>query len=108
MTEIQGSADQPKMATAEEKPTIGQPEQDNDANVEEVDPAALKKLKIKTGVVKRLYKDKLSYEKEIVDQEAKIERFRAEGKEEAFLKQQINCLNESKMMIPDVQKRLSV
>jgi len=73
-----------------------------------VDQAALKKLKIKTGVLKRLYKDKLSYEKEIVDQEAKIEKFKAEGKDESFMRQQINCLNESKMMIPDVQKRLVV
>jgi tubulin-specific chaperone A len=72
------------------------------------DPQKVRNLKIKTGVVRRLGKEKLSYEKEVTTQEEKIEKFRAEGKDEFFMKQQLNCLNESKMMIPDVHKRFVV
>jgi len=68
----------------------------------------LRILKIKTGVVRRLLKDKSSYEKEASDQEKKIESFRQEGKDEYFMKQQVNSLKETQLMIPDVQRRLQV
>lgn len=73
-----------------------------------VDPAKLKTLKIKSGVVKRYTKEKLSYEKEASTQRAKIEKFRAEGKDEHFIRQQEGCLKESEMMVPEVQRQLLV
>ena len=72
------------------------------------DPQKVRAIKIKTGVAKRLAKEKLSYDKEVLDQTAKIEQYKQEGKDQYFMKQQINCLHESKQMIPDVQKRFEV
>ena len=46
----------------------------------------LKKLRISTGVVKRCGKEKLSYRKEADMQKDKIEKMKAEGKEEAEVK----------------------
>jgi len=71
-----------------------------------VDPAKLKTLKIKTGVVKRYTKEKQSYEKEASIQRAKIEKFKQEGKDDHFIKQQEGCLKESEMMVPEVQRQL--
>ena len=42
----------------------------------------IKQLKIKTGVLKRVGKEKLSYRKEADQQKAKIEKMKAEGREE--------------------------
>eukprot|EP00128_Syssomonas_multiformis_P007742 Colp12_sorted_trinity150504_noHs@33501 len=67
---------------------------------------ALKQLKIKTGVVKRIAKEEQMYEKEVAQQEARIEKMKAEGKDEYDIKKQIEVLNESKQMIPDCQRRL--
>jgi len=74
----------------------------------EVDPAKLRNLKIKSGVVKRYMKDLMSYRKEVTMQKAKIEKFKEEGKEELFLRQQVGCLRESEMLIPDIANRLAV
>ena len=46
------------------------------------------------------------YEKEVVDQEAKIESMKAEGKDEYEIKKQVEVLEESKNMVPDCQRRL--
>jgi len=70
------------------------------------DQQKLRNLKIKTGVVKRYTKEKQSYEKEAADQERKIEKFLAEGKDELFMRQQTECLKESQLMVPEVQRRL--
>jgi len=71
-----------------------------------VDAAKLKSVKIKVGVVRRYTKEKLSYEKEVKMQEDKIKKFEEEGKDEYFMKQQVNSLKESQLMIPDTQRRL--
>ena len=42
----------------------------------------LKQIKIKTGVLKRVGKEKLSYRKEADQQKAKIEKMKEEGREE--------------------------
>jgi len=39
-------------------------------------------------------------------QRAKIEKFKAEGKDEHFIRQQEGCLKESEMMVPEVQRQL--
>eukprot|EP00128_Syssomonas_multiformis_P007744 Colp12_sorted_trinity150504_noHs@9069 len=67
---------------------------------------ALKQLKIKTGVVKRIAKEEQMYEKEVAQQEARIEKMKTEGKDEYDIKKQIEVLNESKQMIPDCKRRL--
>ena len=46
----------------------------------------VKNLKIKTGVVKRAGKEKLSYRREVERQRDKIEKMRQEGKDEADIK----------------------
>merc|ERR1712025_1447889 len=66
----------------------------------------LKKLRIQTGVVKRCGKEKLSYRKEADMQREKIEKMKAEGKEEADIKKMNECMQESLMMIPDCHRRL--
>ena len=49
----------------------------------------LKALKIKTGVVKRTGKEKLSYRTEADQQKAKVEKMKAEGKDEADVKKMV-------------------
>lgn len=66
----------------------------------------LRQIKIKTGVVKRLYKDKVMYEKEAKQQEEKVERMKTAGEDEYVLKKQNEVLQESRMMIPDCSRRL--
>ncbi len=63
------------------------------------DPTKLRNLKIKTGVVKRYTKEKLSYEKEVQMQQDKIKKFEEEGKDEYFMKQQVASLRESELMV---------
>ncbi|KAJ1209347.1 hypothetical protein NDU88_004725 [Pleurodeles waltl] len=66
----------------------------------------VRQIKIKTGVVKRLVKEKAMYEKEAKQQEEKVEKLKAEGGDEYVIKKQIEVLQESRMMIPDCQRRL--
>ncbi|XP_073440244.1 tubulin-specific chaperone A [Dendrobates tinctorius] len=66
----------------------------------------VRQIKIKTGVVKRLSKEKLMYEKEAKQQEEKIERMKSEGGDEYVIKKQTEILQESRMMIPDCHRRL--
>lgn len=65
----------------------------------------LRQIKIKTGVLKRLTKEKTVYEKEIDQQKERIERFRGEGKDEHVLKKEEEILQEALMMIPDSHRR---
>nr|XP_038936547.1 tubulin-specific chaperone A-like [Rattus norvegicus] len=65
-----------------------------------------RQIKIKTGVVKRLVKEKVMYEKEAKQQEEKIEKMKAEDGENYAIKKQAEILQESRMMIPDCQLRL--
>uniref|UniRef100_A0A1W7RC67 Tubulin-specific chaperone A n=1 Tax=Agkistrodon contortrix contortrix TaxID=8713 RepID=A0A1W7RC67_AGKCO len=66
----------------------------------------IRQIKIKTGVVKRLAKEKVMYEKEAKQQEEKIEKMKAEDGENYAIKKQTEILQESRMMIPDCQRRL--
>ncbi|XP_044262044.1 tubulin-specific chaperone A [Tribolium madens] len=68
----------------------------------------LKTLKIKTGVVKRLAKEKVTYEKEADQQRNRIERLKREGKDEYDIRKQEEVLQESLMMVPDCQRRLAL
>ncbi|XP_026526384.1 tubulin-specific chaperone A [Pseudonaja textilis] len=66
----------------------------------------VRQIKIKTGVVKRLAKEKVMYEKEAKQQEEKIEKMKAEDGDNYAIKKQTEILQESRMMIPDCQRRL--
>lgn len=65
----------------------------------------VRQIKIKTGVLRRLTKEKTSYEKEIDQQKLRIEKLRGEGKDEHVLKKEEEVLQESAMMIPDSHRR---
>ncbi|XP_063245089.1 tubulin-specific chaperone A [Bacillus rossius redtenbacheri] len=67
----------------------------------------LKILYIKTGIVKRLAKEKVMYEKEANQQRERIEKLKAEGKDEHTIRKQEEVLQESLMMVPDCQRRLA-
>ncbi|NWW96316.1 TBCA protein, partial [Rhynochetos jubatus] len=54
----------------------------------------------------RLAKEKVMYEKEAKQQEEKIEKMRAEACDDYGIKKQVEILQESRMMIPDCQRRL--
>ncbi|GCC20471.1 tubulin-specific chaperone A [Chiloscyllium punctatum] len=65
-----------------------------------------RQIKIKIGVVKRLAKEKLMYEKEVKQQEEKVEKMKVDGNDQYMVKKQMEVLQESRMMIPDCQRRL--
>ncbi|KAM4719762.1 tubulin-specific chaperone A [Anableps anableps] len=68
----------------------------------------IRQIKIKTGIVKRLAKEELSYINEAKQQEEKVERLKAEGGDEFLIKKQMEVLQESRMMVPDCRRRLAV
>ena len=65
-----------------------------------------KKLKVQIGVVKRLKKEVESYEKEVLVNEAKVQKMKDEEKDSYDIKKQEEVLQESYMMIPDSKGRL--
>ncbi|KAK0088225.1 hypothetical protein PV325_012759 [Microctonus aethiopoides] len=66
----------------------------------------LRTIKIKTGVVKRLAKEKVTYEKEAIRQKERIQEYKDQGKDGHDIKKQEEVLQESLMMVPDCQRRL--
>uniref|UniRef100_A0A3Q3L965 Tubulin-specific chaperone A n=1 Tax=Mastacembelus armatus TaxID=205130 RepID=A0A3Q3L965_9TELE len=68
----------------------------------------IRQIKIKTGIVKRLAKEKIAYITEAKQQEEKIERLKAEAGDDYVIKKQMEVLQESRMMIPDCHRRLTV
>ncbi|XP_026276985.1 tubulin-specific chaperone A [Frankliniella occidentalis] len=66
----------------------------------------IKTIKIKTGVVRRIAKEKVMYEKEAEEQRGRIQKFKDEGKDEHDIRKQEEVLLESLMMVPDCQRRL--
>ncbi|CAI2181663.1 8399_t:CDS:2 [Funneliformis geosporum] len=67
---------------------------------------SLRDLKIKTGVVKRLYKEEKSYRKEVENQQKRIDKLTEDGTDEYTIAKQKEVLQESLNMIPDCQNRL--
>ncbi|XP_020509659.1 tubulin-specific chaperone A [Labrus bergylta] len=68
----------------------------------------IRQIKIKTGIVRRLAKEEISYKKEAKQQEERVERMRAQDGEDYNIKKQLEVLQESRMMIPDCHRRLAV
>ncbi|VDM82388.1 unnamed protein product [Strongylus vulgaris] len=72
------------------------------------DPAVLKQIKIQTGVVKRLIKEHASYIKEVEKETQKIEKMKAEAKnedDEYAVKKAGQVLQETRGMIGDTARR---
>lgn len=67
----------------------------------------IRQLKIKTGVVKRLAKEKITYEKEAATQKDRVEKLKNDNGDSYYIKKQEEVLQESLMMIPDCQRRLA-
>ncbi|PAA93365.1 hypothetical protein BOX15_Mlig026585g2 [Macrostomum lignano] len=67
----------------------------------------VKKLKVQTGVVRRISKEKASYEKEADQLAKKVEDMEASKADEYVIKKQKECLEESRQMVPDTRNRLS-
>lgn len=65
----------------------------------------LRQLTIKTGVVKRLTKEKSVYEKEVLTERKRFDKFKAEGADDHVLKKQEEVIQECLMMIPDTKRR---
>lgn len=65
----------------------------------------IRQITIKTGVVKRLTKEKTVYEKEADQQKTRIEKLKVNGEDEYVLRKQEEVLQEALMMVPDCQRR---
>jgi tubulin-specific chaperone A len=66
----------------------------------------IRQITIKTGVVKRLTKEKTIYEREAENQKTRIEKLKAdEHGDEHMIRKQEEVLQESLMMVPDCQRR---
>jgi tubulin-specific chaperone A len=65
-----------------------------------------KNLKIKTGTLRRLTKEKIMYEQEARSLQEKLKQYKEEGKDEYFIKKQTEVLKEANMMVPDTIRRL--
>merc|ERR1719281_670374 len=63
-----------------------------------------KNLKIKTKVCQRYAKERVCYEKEIAQHEAKIKAMTEEGRDSHDIQQRKSVLAESVAMIPEVEK----
>ncbi|KAJ2156446.1 hypothetical protein GGF46_005180 [Coemansia sp. RSA 552] len=64
-------------------------------------------LKIKTGAVKRLIKDREVYLREVDEQQARIAALRLkEGVEDADIRKQNEVLEETLQMIPHMERRI--
>lgn len=65
----------------------------------------IRQITIKTGVVKRIAKEKISYEKEVLIEEKRLETKTASGADEHEKNKQIEVINECRAMIPDTKNR---
>ncbi|KAL5257758.1 hypothetical protein ACHWQZ_G012623 [Mnemiopsis leidyi] len=65
-----------------------------------------RQLKIKTGVVKRLSKELVMYEKEVTDGEAKLVQMKESGQDAYDIKKYTEVVAESRAMVPDCRNRL--
>ncbi|KAJ1935231.1 hypothetical protein GGF37_006069 [Kickxella alabastrina] len=66
----------------------------------------LRSLKIKTGSVKRLVKDRTVYLDEVIHQQKRIEILRTQDVHEADIRKQNEVLEETVQMIPHMERRI--
>ncbi|ORX75003.1 putative tubulin-specific chaperone A, partial [Linderina pennispora] len=65
-----------------------------------------RQLKIKTGAVKRLIKDKQCYLVEAESQRKRIAEYEARNAHEADVRKQREVLTETLAMVPDTERRI--
>ncbi|CAG8504449.1 14095_t:CDS:2 [Funneliformis mosseae] len=65
----------------------------------------LRELKIKTGVVKRLFKEEKYYRQEAEKQQKRIDKLTEDGTDKHTIAKQKEVLQESLNMIPDCQNQ---
>jgi len=65
----------------------------------------LRQLTIKTGVVKRLTKERLTYEKELQVEKNRLDKFKGQDADSHVLKKQEEVIQECVMMLPDSIRR---
>lgn len=65
----------------------------------------IRQITIKTGIVKRLTKEKVMYEKDAQSQQVRVDKLKTAGDDEYMLRKQEEVLRECLMMIPDCQRR---
>lgn len=65
----------------------------------------LRQLTIKTGVVKRLTKERIVTEREVQTERNRLDKFKNDGADEHIIKKQEEVINECLMMIPDTLRR---
>lgn len=68
----------------------------------------LRQITIKTGVVRRLTKEKVVYRREVEQQKSRIERLRGEGKDDHVMRKEDEILQEALMMVPDSHRRYEI
>ncbi|ORX40232.1 putative Co-chaperone [Kockovaella imperatae] len=68
--------------------------------------SSLRQLKIKTGVVSRLFKEEQTYRTEAADQEKVLAKLRDSGADGADIRNAERVLKDSEQMIPRTQKSL--
>lgn len=64
-----------------------------------------KKLKVQIGVCKRMKKEVAAYEKEVITNEARVQKMKDEGRDIYDIRKQEEVLQESYMMVPDSKNR---
>ncbi|WVQ96793.1 hypothetical protein IAU59_003900 [Kwoniella sp. CBS 9459] len=67
---------------------------------------SVRQLKIKTGVVKRLFKEESTYKQEVVDQIKVVEKLKADGADGADIRAAERVLRDSEMMVPRTRNQL--
>lgn len=65
----------------------------------------LRQMFIKSNVLKRYAKEKVSYEKETEKEKTRLQKFKDEQRDEHDLKKQEEVIQENLMMIPECQRR---
>ncbi|CAB3370013.1 tubulin-specific chaperone A [Cloeon dipterum] len=66
----------------------------------------VKSLKIKSGILKRITKEKVLYVQEAEKQGEKVKQMKEKEEDEYHIRKQEEVLAESRMMVPECQKRL--
>ncbi|CAG2182114.1 unnamed protein product, partial [Oppiella nova] len=66
----------------------------------------LNQIRIKTGVLKRVAKEKTIYEREVETERKRLEDMRSQLKDEYELRKQEEVINECLIMVPDAITRI--
>lgn len=65
----------------------------------------LRQIFIKSNVLRRIAKEKISYEKEAEKEKGRLQKFKDQDKDEHDLKKQEEVIQENLMMIPECARR---